>query len=71
MPKPNGWIGPVTLLVRENHVTVRIGKVSDRTWKGFAMPWTTQDYPVTFKNMTPDVRDKAIEIANELLDQLG
>lgn len=33
------------------------------------MPWTTQDYPATFKNMTPDVRNKAIEIANELLDQ--
>lgn len=33
------------------------------------MPWTVNDYPNTFKNMTTDVRSKAIEIGNELLDQ--
>lgn len=33
------------------------------------MPWTSRDYPDTFKNLTPDVREKAIDIANELLDQ--
>ncbi|CAN5684227.1 DUF2188 domain-containing protein [soil metagenome] len=33
------------------------------------MPWTRNSYPTTFKNMTPNVRDKAIEIANELLNQ--
>ncbi len=33
------------------------------------MPWTSNDYPDTFKNLTPDVRNKAIDIANELLDQ--
>lgn len=33
------------------------------------MPWSEHDYPNTFKNMTPEVRSKAIEIGNELLDQ--
>lgn len=33
------------------------------------MPWNRHDYPDTFKNMTGPVRDKAIEIANELLKQ--
>jgi uncharacterized protein YdaT len=33
------------------------------------MPWTERDYPNTFKNMTGAVRSKAIEIANELLNQ--
>ncbi|MEZ4521755.1 MAG: DUF2188 domain-containing protein [Thermomicrobiales bacterium] len=33
------------------------------------MPWTRIDYPATFKNMRSDVREKAIDIANELLDQ--
>ncbi len=33
------------------------------------MPWTNNDYPNTFKNMTSEVRDKAIEIGNELLNQ--
>jgi len=33
------------------------------------VPWTKNDYPATFKNMTPTVREKAIEIANELLNQ--
>jgi uncharacterized protein YdaT len=33
------------------------------------MPWTRDNYPNTFKNMSAPVRDKAIEIANELLNQ--
>jgi uncharacterized protein YdaT len=33
------------------------------------MPWTETDYPDTFKNMTAEVRSKAIEIGNELLKQ--
>lgn len=31
------------------------------------MPWNKNDYPDSFKNLNPDVRSKAIEIANALL----
>ncbi|MDV3001131.1 MAG: hypothetical protein N5P05_002737 [Chroococcopsis gigantea SAG 12.99] len=31
------------------------------------MPWSSKDYPVSLKNLHPEVRDKAIEIANALL----
>lgn len=31
------------------------------------MPWTTKDYPVSMKNLTAEVREKAVEIANALL----
>ena len=31
------------------------------------MPWNKGDYPDSFKNLDPDVRNKAIEIANALL----
>lgn len=31
------------------------------------MPWTTDRYPVSMRNMAPWVRDKAIDIANALL----
>ena len=31
------------------------------------MPWNNNDYPDSFKNLEPDVREKAIEIANALL----
>lgn len=31
------------------------------------MPWNRKDYPDSFKNLEPDVRSKAIEIANALL----
>lgn len=32
------------------------------------MPWTRKDYPASMKNLPDHVRDKAIEIANALLD---
>jgi uncharacterized protein YdaT len=32
------------------------------------MPWTTSYYPVSMKNLPPEVRAKAIEIANALLE---
>ena len=32
------------------------------------MPWTTKDYPPSYKNQPKAVRDKAVEIANALLD---
>lgn len=32
------------------------------------MPWTKDDYPDSLKNFTAEVRNKAIEIANALLD---
>lgn len=31
------------------------------------MPWSKNDYPDSFKNLNPAVRNKAIEIANALL----
>jgi uncharacterized protein YdaT len=33
------------------------------------MPWSKQDYPASMKNLTAEVRGKAIEIANALLDE--
>lgn len=32
------------------------------------MPWTYDDYPTSMKNLTAEVRRKAIDIANALLD---
>jgi uncharacterized protein YdaT len=32
------------------------------------MPWSTAYYPVSMKNLPPQVRAKAIEIANALLE---
>ncbi|MEI4769753.1 hypothetical protein WAX74_08835 [Psychrobacillus sp. FJAT-51614] len=31
------------------------------------MPWNKKDYPDSMKNLDPEVREKAIEIANALL----
>lgn len=33
------------------------------------MPWTKKDYPVSMKNLPATVRNKAIEIANALLEE--
>lgn len=33
------------------------------------MPWSKNNYPESMKNLPEDVRDKAIEIANALLDE--
>lgn len=33
------------------------------------MPWSSENYPVSMKNLTPEVRDKAIDIANALLEE--
>jgi uncharacterized protein YdaT len=33
------------------------------------MPWTTTQYPVSMKNLDSDVRDKAVSIANALLNE--
>ncbi len=33
------------------------------------MPWSKDDYPASMKNLTPEVREKAIEIANALLGE--
>jgi uncharacterized protein YdaT len=32
------------------------------------MPWTKTTYPVSMKNLTAKVRNKAVEIANALLE---
>lgn len=33
------------------------------------MPWTKNDYPNSMKNLDPEVREKAIEIANALVTE--
>lgn len=33
------------------------------------MPWTYADYPPSMKNMEPHIREKAIDIANALIDE--
>jgi len=33
------------------------------------MPWTKNDYPVSMKNLPAEVRNKAVEIANALLEE--
>jgi uncharacterized protein YdaT len=33
------------------------------------MPWTSKHYPDSLKNFSDEVREKAIEIANALLEQ--
>jgi uncharacterized protein YdaT len=33
------------------------------------MPWSFDRYPVSMKHLSPPVREKAIEIANALLDE--
>ena len=33
------------------------------------MPWTVDRYPASMRRLPPWVRDKAIEIANALLDE--
>jgi uncharacterized protein YdaT len=33
------------------------------------MPWTKKDYPESLKNFEPRIRNKAVEIANDLLDE--
>ncbi|MCK1991111.1 hypothetical protein [Peribacillus muralis] len=33
------------------------------------MPWNKNDYPDSMKNLDKEVREKAIEIANALLDE--
>nr|WP_081415971.1 DUF2188 domain-containing protein [Peribacillus kribbensis] len=36
---------------------------------GRPMPWTKKDYPNSMKNLDGPVREKAIEIANALLEE--
>ena len=33
------------------------------------MPWSKNNYPDSMKNLTAEVREKAIEIANALLEE--
>ena len=35
------------------------------------MPWSKDDYPDSMKNLTEEVREKAIDIANALLEKEG
>ena len=33
------------------------------------MPWNADNYPQSLKNFNPEVRNKAVEIANALLEE--
>ena len=33
------------------------------------MPWNKSNYPISMKNLEPRVREKAVEIANALLEE--
>lgn len=33
------------------------------------MPWNKNDYPPSMKNLDPRIRNKAVEIANALLEE--
>lgn len=33
------------------------------------MPWSVNDYPASMKNLSPEVREKAIEVANSLYEK--
>ncbi|MCC8424724.1 hypothetical protein [Mucilaginibacter sp. UR6-11] len=35
------------------------------------MPWYNGDYPPSYKNQPPKLREKAVEIANEILKDSG
>jgi hypothetical protein len=37
--------------------------------KQFGMPWYNGDYPPSYKNQPPRLREKAVEIANLLLEE--
>jgi hypothetical protein len=39
--------------------------------KGGTMPWHNGDYPPSYKNQPKKIRDKATEIANEVLKTTG
>jgi len=39
--------------------------------KGGIMPWYNGDYPPSYKNQPKKLREKAVEIANELLKSTG
>jgi hypothetical protein len=39
--------------------------------KGGIMPWSNGDYPISYKNQSKKIRDKATEIANEVLKTTG
>jgi uncharacterized protein YdaT len=39
------------------------------TKKIYIMPYTYDDYPNTMKNLSPDVRKKAIDILNKLIEE--
>jgi uncharacterized protein YdaT len=39
--------------------------------KGGIMPWYNGDYPPSYKNQPKYLRDKAVEIANEILEESG
>jgi uncharacterized protein YdaT len=36
---------------------------------GLLLPWTKKDYPNAMKNLDEDVRNKAIEIANAIVEE--
>jgi uncharacterized protein YdaT len=41
-----------------------------QAWQGI-MPWYNGDYPPSYENQPKHLRDKAVEIANEILKESG
>jgi uncharacterized protein YdaT len=44
---------------------------SGLSYKGEIMPWYNGDYPPSYKNQPKYLREKAVEIANEVLKSTG
>ena len=52
--------------IRETAVPVERQEICE---KDTFMPWYNGDYPPSYKNQPPVLREKAVEIANQLLGQ--
>lgn len=64
---------PITFLLFPMYITMT-RQVSNKEYllevidkKGGIMPWHNGDYPPSYKNQPKKIRDKATEIANEVL----
>jgi hypothetical protein len=42
-----------------------------RYGKWYTMPWYNGDYPPSYKNQPKKIREKAVEIANKVLETTG
>lgn len=53
------------------HLVKQSGLLIVEHQKGGIMPWYNGDYPPSYKNQPKYIRDKATEIANEILGESG